>query len=69
MNQPNQFLIYQKQFGLMAYAGAYRNAESTKRVTVTGPYQIDRNKRTNNVLLIVAWGADTLTGKVRCRGY
>jgi len=44
MNQPNRFLICRKFFGVTASAGAYRNAESTKRVTVTGPYRIDRNR-------------------------
>jgi len=31
-----------KFFSVTASAGAYRNAESIKRVTVTGPYRIDR---------------------------
>jgi len=42
-HESNQLLICRNFFSVTASAGAYRNAESIKRVTVTGPYRIDRN--------------------------
>ena len=36
-------MVYQFFFDVTAVNGEYQNAESTKHVTVTGPYRIDRN--------------------------
>jgi len=50
MNPLNLCLFCWKFFHVTASKGTYRNAESIKCVTVTGPYRIDRNRTVSKLL-------------------